>query len=133
MLKHSLGAKGVKATKRIPIRQLRPTYTHEAIVKLLEMGLFKYIISQNTDGLHRLSGVPADKISELHGNAFVQKCEQCETRYDVTKSHRDSPPAKNFPIKKCERRKINHRTGRMCEKKVRQNGTKLDLSKTTLS
>ena len=35
----------------------RPTYTHEALYKLLEEGHIKHIISQNTDGLHRLSGV----------------------------------------------------------------------------
>jgi len=80
--------------------------------------MFKYIISQNTDGLHRLSGVPADKISELHGNAFVEKCEDCEKRYDVTVSYRDSPPVKAFPLNPCERCRINHRTGRTCEKKV---------------
>lgn len=97
---------------------MRPTYTHEAIVKLLEMGIFKYVISQNTDGLHRLSGVPADKISELHGNAFAQKCEICETRYDVSVSHRDRPRPANVPPKICERCRINHRTGRMCEKRV---------------
>ena len=100
------GAKGKKASKRTPLRHLRPTYTHEAIVKLLEMGMFKYIISQNTDGLHRLSGVPADKISELHGNAFVEKCEDCEKRYDVTVSYRDSPPVKAFPLNPCERCRI---------------------------
>jgi NAD-dependent SIR2 family protein deacetylase len=36
----------------------------------MEMGILKYLISQNTDGLHRLSGIPAEKISELHGNGL---------------------------------------------------------------
>lgn len=108
----------MKTTQKKRLGEMRPTYTHEAIVYLVEKGIFKYLISQNTDGLHRLSGVPADKISELHGNAFLQKCEKCETRYDVTRSHRDARVANNVPPKICERCKINHRTGRMCEKKV---------------
>ena len=52
--------------------KLRPTYTHEALVKLMDEGYLKYIISQNGDGLHGLSGVPKDKISELHGNVFIE-------------------------------------------------------------
>ena len=35
---------------------LRPTYTHEALAKLMHMGILKYAISQNGDGLHTLSG-----------------------------------------------------------------------------
>ena len=46
---------------------LRPTYTHEAICKLVHLGYLKHVISQNTDGLHRLSGVPVEQLSELHG------------------------------------------------------------------
>lgn len=115
------GAKGAKKkTKRsYNIMELRPTYTHEAINKLLEMGIFKYLISQNTDGLHRLSGIPEDKISELHGNAFVQKCEKCHIRYNVTRSHRAMTMAEvsQVPPKKCERCHISHRTGRICEDK----------------
>jgi mono-ADP-ribosyltransferase sirtuin 6 len=100
--------------------ELRPTYTHEAIVKLLEMGLFKYVISQNTDGLHRLSGVPPEKISELHGNAFIQKCEKCEKRFDVNRSHRALTMGEvmKVPPKKCERCHISHRTGMICQDKV---------------
>jgi len=102
---------------------LRPTYTHEAIKKLVEMGIFKYVISQNTDGLHRLSGVPASKISELHGNSFVHKCEKCKTRYDVTRSMRDmtKKELEAVPKKICDKCRINHRTGRKCEKKVSTN------------
>ena len=40
----------------VPYEDLRPTYTHEALVKLSEMGHLHYIISQNGDGLHGLSG-----------------------------------------------------------------------------
>ncbi|HHZ84644.1 MAG TPA: hypothetical protein EYN62_02610 [Gammaproteobacteria bacterium] len=44
-------------------------------------GYVKYIISQNGDGLHGLSGIPSDKISELHGNVFLEVCEKCKREY----------------------------------------------------
>ncbi|GFN75449.1 NAD-dependent protein deacetylase sirt6-like, partial [Plakobranchus ocellatus] len=70
------GAKGAsKSIFRIPTEHLRPTYTHEALCKLMEMGVIKFVIIQNTDGLHRLSRIPADQIAELHGNSFIEKCE----------------------------------------------------------
>ena len=114
------GSKGLKkgASRGYSIVDLRPTYTHETIVKLLELGHIKYLISQNTDGLHRLSGIPAGKISELHGNAFVERCEKCEARYELPQSCRSYRQGGSVPAKPCERCHINHRTGRVCEKKV---------------
>lgn len=52
----------------------RPTFTHEAIAQLLKLGYVKHVISQNVDGLHLLSGIPRENLSELHGNAFIEYC-----------------------------------------------------------
>ncbi|RUS90698.1 hypothetical protein EGW08_001502 [Elysia chlorotica] len=111
------GAKGASKSKKeggTPVQNLRPTYTHEALAKLQEMGLVKFLISQNTDGLHRLSGIPADKLAELHGNTFVEKCEKCETRFE-----RSFPCRRGIGAfeKKCDKCRINHRTGRRCSEK----------------
>lgn len=65
----------------VDYENLRPTYTHEAIALLVKMGLIKYVISQNCDGLHALSGVPADCLSSLHGDVFVERCATCGHRY----------------------------------------------------
>ena len=51
-----------------------PTQTHMAIVQLEKSGLLKYLISQNTDGLHRKSGFPAEKLAEVHGNTNLEIC-----------------------------------------------------------
>lgn len=45
-----------------------------AIKTLMDKGMFRYLVSQNTDGLHLKSGVPLDRISELHGNRNLEKC-----------------------------------------------------------
>jgi len=47
----NFGSKGaaVKAKGHV-LEQLRPTYTHEALVKLMEMGLLKFLISQTQMG-----------------------------------------------------------------------------------
>ncbi|KAJ8319046.1 hypothetical protein KUTeg_004137 [Tegillarca granosa] len=109
------GSSAVKTNKSVYVEQLRPTYTHEALVKLVEMNLIKFVISQNTDGLHRLSGIPKSQISELHGNSFTEKCEKCETRYERNHACRGKSSA--VPAKKCDKCRINHRTGRVCDDK----------------
>ena len=41
---------------------------------LLEAGRLRHLISTNTDGLHRKSGVPADRLTEIHGNTNLEDC-----------------------------------------------------------
>ena len=52
----------------------QPTFAHRAIAALVAAGVVKHVISQNEDGLHRRSGVPAQQLSEMHGNAFIELC-----------------------------------------------------------
>ena len=56
------------------------------------------MITQNIDNLHQDSGVPEEKVIELHGNGSYAKCVACETRYELAPIkeafERDSvPPA----------------------------------------
>jgi len=48
-----------------------------SLVALHQAGRLKHVISTNTDGLHRRSGLPGVGLSELHGNGNKARCDQC--------------------------------------------------------
>ena len=75
------------------------------MVELINRGLVKYLISQNCDGIHVKSGVPKDKISELHGNSYIEECEKCNKVYMRDYRVRDSLKVQNPK---------EHETGRKC-------------------
>lgn len=61
----------------------RPNQGHKALAELVNGGRLLGIITQNIDGLHQLSGVPDDKVIELHGNSTYAKCLDCEERHEL--------------------------------------------------
>jgi NAD-dependent deacetylase len=60
-----------------------PNAGHRALARLVEQGTMTAIITQNVDGLHQRSGVPASKIIELHGNTTYATCLDCGQRYEL--------------------------------------------------
>jgi NAD-dependent protein deacetylase/lipoamidase len=60
-----------------------PNKGHAALARLVEMGKCSAIITQNVDNLHQDSGVPDDKVIELHGNTSYATCLACHTRYEL--------------------------------------------------
>jgi NAD-dependent deacetylase len=65
------------------IAQATPNRGHQAIAALVQMGRVTNVITQNIDNLHQISGIPDEKIIELHGNGTYAKCLSCETRYTL--------------------------------------------------
>ena len=61
-----------------------PNKGHMAIAKLVDMGKVSHVITQNVDNLHQDSGVPVEKIVELHGNSTYATCLNCGARYELT-------------------------------------------------
>ena len=41
------------------------------------------MITQNVDNLHQSSGIPADRVIELHGNASYATCLECGERHEL--------------------------------------------------
>ena len=60
-----------------------PNRGHRAVAKLVRTGKVASVITQNIDGLHQLSGVPDEKIIELHGNGTYAKCLTCNLRCEL--------------------------------------------------
>jgi NAD-dependent deacetylase len=61
----------------------KPNKGHEAVARLVGSGKASAIITQNVDNLHQDSGVPDDRVIELHGNASYATCLSCGTRYEM--------------------------------------------------
>ena len=65
------------------MRKAEPNAGHRALAKLVEQGRMIAIITQNIDGLHQMSGIPDDKVIELHGNSTYAACLDCKRRHDL--------------------------------------------------
>jgi NAD-dependent SIR2 family protein deacetylase len=74
-----------------------------ALAALKREGFLKYVVSQNTDGLHLKSGIPLTHLTEMHGNTNLEHCVKCRKNY-----------LRDFRVRTAE--KFNeHRTGRQCD------------------
>ena len=61
----------------------RPNAGHDAVARLVARGKVSAVITQNVDNLHQDSGVPADRVVELHGNATYATCLECAERHEL--------------------------------------------------
>jgi len=59
----------------------QPNPSHHAIAELDSIGKLDCVITQNIDGLHQRSGIPEEKVIELHGTAWWVSCLECRQRY----------------------------------------------------
>ena len=61
----------------------QPNRGHRAIAHLVKQGKVTGVITQNIDGLHQRSGIPEEKVIELHGNSTYAVCLSCGRRYEL--------------------------------------------------
>ena len=61
----------------------RPNRGHRAVAELVRRGAAVAVITQNIDGLHQASGVPAEQVIALHGNSTYAHCLDCAQRYEI--------------------------------------------------
>ena len=61
---------------------MKPNSGHLAIVELQKLGKLAFLISQNIDNLHLVSGIRQDLLAELHGNVTKLRCSRCEFEVD---------------------------------------------------
>ena len=66
---------------RVPPGEIEPNASHLALVELQRMGKLRFLITQNTDNLHRRSGVRPELLAELHGNGQLMRCVCCDRLY----------------------------------------------------
>ena len=59
----------------------RPNPGHYAIAELHQIGKLDCVITQNIDNLHQKSGIPEEKVIELHGTMNWVDCLSCGRRY----------------------------------------------------
>lgn len=101
--KRAQGKSANKPKLRTEMAKAIPTPTHMSLVKLMEVDRLKYLISQNVDGLHRRSGIPPEKLAEVHGNTNLEICIKCKKEY-----------MRDFRVRNAQKTH-DHETGRICE------------------
>jgi NAD-dependent deacetylase len=60
-----------------------PNAGHRAVARLVADGVVDCVVTQNVDGLHQKSGVPDDRVIELHGNTTYAACLDCGLRHEL--------------------------------------------------
>lgn len=62
-------------------RGAEPGRGHRALARLSEIGRMSAVVTQNIDSLHQASGIPEDRVIELHGNGSYALCLDCGRRH----------------------------------------------------
>ena len=83
------------------MQKAKPNKGHLAVGKLVQQGKVSSVITQNIDGLHQESGVPDEKVIELHGNATYASCLECGQRYELEDVRKTFEKDETLPI--CDR------------------------------
>ena len=69
--------------EKTPWSDAKPNAGHLAVAQYVGQGKVTAVITQNVDGLHQASGIPAAQVVELHGNATYATCLDCSKRFEL--------------------------------------------------
>ncbi len=64
-------------------RGAAPNRGHLALAAMIRGGRLDAVITQNIDNLHQESGVPEERLIEIHGNGTYATCLACQRRYEL--------------------------------------------------
>ena len=65
------------------LKKAAPNRGHCAVAELVRSGKATSVVTQNIDGLHQDSGIPDDRVIELHGNTTYAHCLECGQVYAI--------------------------------------------------
>ena len=57
----------------------KPNPGHYALAELEQVGVLRFLITQNVDNFHRAAG--NKNLAEIHGNLYLLRCISCNSRY----------------------------------------------------
>ena len=69
------------------LKNIEPNLGHMFVEKIIGLQKNNFLITQNIDGLHQKSGVPKNKIIEIHGSAIEAACLECEAKQNILDFH----------------------------------------------
>ncbi|MFA5078655.1 MAG: Sir2 family NAD-dependent protein deacetylase [Dehalococcoidia bacterium] len=76
-------ARGLPPPAGVDWTQVEPNQAHLAVAELQNMGILKFLITQNVDNLHLRSGIKTEMIAEFHGNITKLRCTSCAEQVDA--------------------------------------------------
>ena len=79
------------------LKNIKPNIGHAFVEKIINMQKNNFLITQNIDGLHQKSGIPRNKIIEIHGNAIEAACLECGTKQNIADFHDAIKTKKQLP------------------------------------
>ena len=69
------------------LKDITPNIGHMFVAKVINKKKKNFLITQNIDGLHQKSGIPNNKIIEIHGSAIEAECIECEEKQNIFDFH----------------------------------------------
>jgi NAD-dependent deacetylase len=89
---------------RVPPGEVAPNASHLSLFELQRLGKLRFLVTQNTDNLHRRSGISPEFLAELHGNVQLMRCQGCDRSYtrkgvwwDAGRGYRTHKPVPGRP------------------------------------